>query len=71
MLLKWCPSGWSLRQGREENHRKSMFSALEVIHNLKIIGASFVVTIKTTHGHLTLYQNAGKTTYQLELYQKC
>lgn len=51
MLLKWWPSGRSLRQGEKKNYRKSMFSTLEVIHNLKITGASFIVTIKTTHGH--------------------
>lgn len=56
--------------GREEknNDRKSMFSALEVIHSLKVTAA--FVWLKDVCGNLTLHQDIGNTTHQLDLNQK-
>lgn len=46
-----------------------MFSALEVIHSLKVT-AAFVWLFKKASGDLTLHQGTGNTTHQLDLYQK-
>lgn len=45
-----------------------MFSALEVIHSLKVTAA--FVRLKNACGDLTLHQDTGNVTHQLDLNQK-